>query len=474
MNHDEDDALFRRALDATTPHVDVPSGFAERVSAQAKVVDEVARPKRSSRRVLALSAAAAALLAGTWGYTHRRIEGVLVARDMTTEVHVGNRAVAVLSPGTSGSFAVGGLFANGDTLQLDHGTAFLRVERGAPFSVVTEEGRVDVLGTCFEVTRMEEDMNPVNETRSRWFGAGAVAMGMFVAVYEGSVHVSHGHADAGEGLTLHAGEQAYVDRAGEVRAMDSNARAEQEARAAERAEADAMAQRTLALRDVNSPQSAAVNEAMLTENTRLRAMLEGHAISPETGEFLPNARRGLDEDGNTDLTPEEWTTLAQRGELRFRLPGNESGAVSDSVRTSVGMSEEEAERFNETARGAYRGLTSRVGDAYQAATGRGANGRSLAVMMSEIEDHTAADETAHVRWLLSQERAGTTATPSEPMSEYERMMRELVGFESGLEQQVAAQLGAERAHRAIHESSAHSFGMTGHPRSEEAPQTEAP
>ena len=59
MNHDEDDALFRRALDATTPHVDVPSGFAERVSAQAKVVDEVARPKRSSRRVLALSAAAA-------------------------------------------------------------------------------------------------------------------------------------------------------------------------------------------------------------------------------------------------------------------------------------------------------------------------------------------------------------------------------------------------------------------------------
>ncbi len=472
MKHDEDDALFRRALDASAPDVEVPSGFAERVVAHAKVADEVAHPKRSSRRVLVLSAAAAVLLAGGWGYAHRRVEGVLVARDVTTEVRLGNRAVAVLSPGTSGSFAVGGWLHEGDALRLDHGAAFLRVEPGAPFAVVTEEGRVDVIGTCFEVARMEEDMSDVN--RGRWFGAGAVAMGMLVAVYEGSVHVSRGHADAGEGLTLRAGEQALVDRAGEVHSMDSDARAEEEARAAERAEAEALARRTLALRDVNSPESAAVSEAMRMENARLRAMLERHAISPETGEFLPNARRGLDEDGNTDLTPEEWTTLAERGELRFRLPGNESGAVSDSVRTSVGLSEDEAERLNETARGAYRGLMSRVGDAYQAATGRSADGRSLAVMMSEIEDHTASDEAAHVRWLLSQERAGRTTTPSEPMSEYERMMRELVGFEGDLEHQVAAQVGEERAHRVIYESSAHSFGMTGRPRSEDVPPAEAP
>lgn len=467
MNHD-DDALFRRALDASTPEVDVPSGFAERVSAQAKVADEVARPKRSSRRVMAFSLAAAALLAGTWGYTHRRIEGVLVARDARVEVRLGERAVAVLAPGTSGRFAVGGWLHEGDALQLDHGAAFLRVEPGAPFAVVTEEGRVEVLGTCFEVARMEEDMSDVN--RGRWFGAGAVAMGMLVAVYEGSVHVSRGHADAGEGLTLHAGEQALVDRAGEVRAMDSNAAAEPASRAAARADAQALAQRTLALRDVNSPES----EAMRTENARLRAMLERHAISPETGELLPNARRGLDEAGNTDLTPEEWSVLAERGELRFRLPGNESGAVSDSVRASVGLSEDETERLNEATRGAYRGLMSRVSDAYQAATGRSADGRSLAVMMSEIEDHTASDEAANVRWLLSQERAGRTTTPSEPMSEYERMMRELVEFESDLEQQAAAQVGEDRAHRVIYESSAHSFGMTGRPRSEGVPPTEAP
>ena len=470
MNHDEDDALFRRALDASMPEVEVPSGFAERVIAQTHLPARA----RSRRWIWPLGVAASALLVGSWGYTHRRIEGVLVARDVTTEVRVGNRAIAVLSPGTSGSFAVGGLFGEGDALRLGHGTAFLRVERGAPFSVVTEDGRVDVLGTCLEVSRLEEDMNPVNETRSRWFGAGAVAMGMFVAVYEGSVHVSRGRADAGEGLTLHAGEQALVNRAGEVRAIDSAAHAGDAAGAAARAEADAT-QRARALLDDTSPEGVAAREALRVENERLRAMLTQHAISPETGELLPNARRGLDDDGNTDLTQEEWSTLAQRGELRFRLPGNASGAVSDHVRAEVGLSEEEASRLNETIGAAHRGLSSRVGEIYESATGRSADGRSLAVMMSEIEDHTAEDEAAHVRWMLSQERAEISTTPSDPMSEYERMLRELVGFEGDLEQQTAAQVGAERAHRVIYESSAHAFGMTGHARDDEGPPpTEAP
>jgi hypothetical protein len=222
-------------------------------------------------------------------------------------------------------------------------------------------------------------------------------------------------------------------------------------------------------------QAEALAAAAREENARLRSMLERHAISPETGEFLPNARRGLDEAGNTDLTPEEWSTLADRGELRFRLPGNETGGIGDRVRASAGLSEEEVARLNETMRGGYRGLMSRVGEAYEAATGRAADGRSLAVMMSEIEDHTASDEAAHVRWLLAQERAGRTTTPSNPMSEYEHMLRELVGFESDMEQQAASQVGEERAHRLIYETSAHSFGMTGQPRGDEGtPPTEAP
>jgi hypothetical protein len=96
-------------------------------------------------------------------------------------------------------------------------------------------------------------------------------------------------------------------------------------------------------------------------------------------------------------------------------------------------------------------------------------------MMSEIEDHTAADEAAHVRWMLAQERAGRGTTRSDPMSEYERMMRQLVEFEGDLEQQAATQVGEERAHQVIYESSAHSFGMTGRPRGdEETPRSEAP
>jgi hypothetical protein len=64
--------------------------------------------------------------------------------------------------------------------------------------------------------------------------------------------------------------------------------------------------------------------------------------------------------------------------------------------------------------------------------------------------------------MLAQERAGRRA-PSAPQSEYERMMRELVAFEGSVEQRAAAQLGPERAHTAVHQSSAHGFGRSGHP-----------
>jgi hypothetical protein len=466
MNHDDDDALFRRMLEASAPDVEVPSGFAERVVSLAK---QEPTARRRARWMMPLGLAAGALLAGTWGYTHRRIEGVIAPREELTEVRLGARAVAVLAPGTSGHFAVGGLLGERDVMHLDHGSAFLRVEAGGPFAVVTPEGEVAVLGTCFEVTRMEDEMVQVNAVRGRSFGAGAITMGMLVAVYEGSVHVSRGHADAGEGMTLAAGQQALLDREGEVRALASPATAIRPASGGTHTSEEELrdAQRALG--------AAAAADAAREENARLRALLERHAISPESGEFLPNARRGLDDAGNTDLTPEEWSTLADRGELRFRLPGDESGGMGDHVRTSAGLSEDEATRLDETMRGAYRDLMSRVGEAYRAATGRAPDGCSLAVMMSEIEDHTAADEAAHVRWMLAQERAGRGTTRSDPMSEYERMMRQLVEFEGDLEQQAATQVGEERAHQVIYESSAHSFGMTGRPRGdEETPRSEAP
>jgi hypothetical protein len=329
---------------------------------------------------------------------------------------------------------------------------------------------------------MEEDMSQVNAVRGRWFGGGALAMGMLVAVYEGSVHVSRGHADAGEGLTLSAGQQALLNREGEVRALASSATATTPASAGARPPAEALLDAQRALRAGASTPDVAHTEAMREENARLRAMLERHAISPETGEFLPNARRGLDERGNTDLTPEEWATLADGGELLLRLPFGESGTLDHGEREDLALTDAEAARLGETVRGAYGGMLSRVGEAYRSATGRVYEGQSLSVMMSEIEDHTAADEVARVRWMLAQERAGRTTTPSNPMSEYERMLRELVGFEGGLEQQAASQIGEERAHRLIYENStrpawimAYSFGMTGQPRGAEGtPPTEAP
>lgn len=460
MSQDEDEALFRRALEASAPEVEVPPGFAERVVALAP-----SRARALWRSWAGVGLAAAAVAVGAWGLAHRRVEGALVARDTIEEVRLGDRAVAVLSPGTSGRFEVGGLWGERDVLRLEHGSVFVRVEPGGPFAIVTDEGEATVLGTCLQVTRMEDAMSGGSGARGRWFGAGVVAMGMLVAVYEGSVRVSAGRADDG-GLTLGAGERALVEAGGEVRAIDENGLLAVPASAA--APPPSGPHRRVDLPEGQIPTGSRA-ESLRLENDRLRSMLERHGISVETGERDPEARRGIEDSGNTDLTPEEWGLLADRGELRFRLPAE----VGERARRSGRLSDEEARALGEVMHTEQRALEERIGEVYRAAMGREPEGRSLMVMMTEIEDLTTSEETERVHWMLAQERAGRRA-PGAPQSEYERMMRELVAFEGSVEQQAAAQLGSERAHTVIHESSGHGFGRSGHPPGDAAAPDVAP
>ena len=449
MSQDEDEALFRRALEASAPEVEVPPGFAERVVALAP-----SRARALWRSWAGVGLAAAAVAVGAWGLAHRRVEGALEARDTIEEVRLGDRAVAVLTPGTSGRFEVGGLWGERDVLRLEHGSVFVRVEPGGPFAVVTDEGEAQVLGTCLQVTRMEDAMSGRGGARGRWFGAGVAAMGMLVVVYEGSVRVSAGRADDG-GVTLGAGERALVEAGGEIRAIEEGA-----ALAAPSSFASTSplgSHRGVGLPEGHAPSESGA-ESLRLENERLRSMLERHGISAETGERDPDARRGLENPGNTDLTPEEWGLLADQGELRFRLPAE----VGDRARRSAQLGDEEARALGEVMRTEQHALEARIADVYRAAMGREPEGRSLMVMMTEIEDLTTSEETERVHWMLAQERAGRRA-PSAPQSEYERMMRELVAFEGSVEQRAAAQLGPERAHTAVHQSSAHGFGRSGHP-----------
>src|SRR5688572_21463095 len=109
---DEDRELFERALDASTPSVAPPAGFAEDTAekalsalgaTRASTSAGAPRPGTASRRTgLTLLAVAAALLLATGGayaYAERRVEGVLSSpRDATGPVaaSVGGRATLVV------------------------------------------------------------------------------------------------------------------------------------------------------------------------------------------------------------------------------------------------------------------------------------------------------------------------------------------------------------------------------------------
>lgn len=455
---DPDEALLERALEASAVEPSVPEGFADEVVRRAF---PAARDR--SRRFVGLAAAAAVLVAvggGAAGHANRRVRGELAtaAERGPTEARLGARAVAVIEPGSALRYEVGGLFATEpDVVWLDRGEAFLRVEPGRAFEVRTPAGRVRVTGTCFRVAlgpQQETDMRNGPMVRAGFFGLGAVSAAMVVMVYEGSVAVSQ---DGDEETDVAAGQTVAVDEAGRIRRLDP-------VRDAVSADPGRGGPPTAppVVGAVSSPEARARLEA---EVARLAEILARHGISPDSGE---RARRGIEDDGNTDLTAEEWRTLAERGELRFKLPGQRDHGISDEVADAQGLAPDDRLRLDEIVAGEHEALEGDLRGLYAEASGLDPAGMSLRGMMSEIEDKTPAATAARIRWMLAQERAGLQSAPepTEEMLPYERMMRRLVSFEGRLESALAAEVGPEQAHALIHGEpamNAHAFGTTGRP-----------
>jgi ferric-dicitrate binding protein FerR (iron transport regulator) len=81
--------------------------------------------------------AASALL---YQSTRPASEGDASAEGERREVHIGDRAVAVLEPGAK-------VHWKGNVVEQSQGSVFYRVERGDNFRVHTDAGEVQVLGT---------------------------------------------------------------------------------------------------------------------------------------------------------------------------------------------------------------------------------------------------------------------------------------------------------------------------------------
>jgi hypothetical protein len=186
------------------------------------------------------------------------------------------------------------------------------------------------------------------------------------------------------------------------------------------------------------------------------------APSANTTELLPapsanttdaGAHPGLDLAGNTDLTPEEWRTLGERGELRFRLPARSdtSALVDDTRARALGLRSESIEPANDVLRRGDAQLLLDVRGYYREAAGRDPTPMPFDSMLDDIASRTPSDVVARVNGELARERGGVSpwqATTSE-MTPYERMLRELIAYEVMIERQLAEIVGPANAHALV-------------------------
>ena len=186
-------------------------------------------------------------------------------------------------------------------------------------------------------------------------------------------------------------------------------------RAATAASAQATVEARGAGSDPGRAEGASAPRAELErEVARLRAILAATHLSPEGGGAAATQRRGIDSDGETDLTPDEWRQLAQRGELRFALPG--TGGRDPDARVNhqaheMGLRDHEVLGVREVFRRELERLLGELRGLYREAAGTEPGNLSLDALQSEIRDKTPGDTVAQVDWRLAQERGGLAEAP---------------------------------------------------------------
>lgn len=363
--------------------------------------------------------------------------------DARTEVTIGTRARAVLEPGANVRW-------NGDDVVQTRGDIFYRVEPGSKFVVHTSAADVEVKGTCF-VVKVRGDGKPEaldmqkRDAKAAGIGAALTALA-FVAVYEGKVAVSH----AGERVDLAAGESAHAGADGVKR---SGAVAEGQV---------AFDAKVSASED---PVSKA-NENLLSQVADYRQRLEAIVSQKEsleknlkaTEEKLAAQTDGGGPRGRSDfdLDQDDWTALAKRGAVKYRMPcPDKNGWQFGSERLNkVGLAPQDVPAI----RDAYQKSTERtwaqvrpmciqaLGNAEVVDKVGLASCPTIIYDVAQAIDDEATRE-AHTQ--AAEIRAGLRPMPGpqEKLHPVLRLFLILTDANKGFEKDLAASFGPEEAHR---------------------------
>lgn len=413
-----------------------PAGFVDRMVAATRQ-PPAAAPSARRRRSIGAAIGAAVLAAAALATSVVLLadggspeEGARVVGDRET-IRIGRRGIAVAEPGTEITWTVSATGAA--EVHQTRGDVFYRVERGGPFVVETPYGRVIVRGTCFRV----EVLN-MNVSKQAWVSGAvgaALAATIVIAVYEGRVRVvnARGQADgrAGERIALGAGT------------------------APTRLEANAPA--TVATLEPPPPGSATVQELLWRDQSHRGeiALLRAQLRALENPAGAPQAAAVGHREGKrkiVDLSHEELVELAKDCEIRFDIPGYgiEPRAMPEKQAQAINLSTDDRAIYDRTVRKENDRYMTALRGLYQELVGGDANDSIDAhALMQEILQKSPSADVEAARKRLAEEHAGMVAAPADlaGRSVVERLFRLEISAGSSLEQQLAAELGPDKAHQ---------------------------
>jgi hypothetical protein len=428
------------------PVQEPPADFAERVVTAARGESrKAAKPQRG--RVAAGVLLVGSMAAGVALAVHlqSRASAGDVTADARREVRVGTRAIAVLEAGAHVKW-------HGDDIEQAGGDVFWRVEPGARFTVHTAAADVTVKGTCFRVRvnegdgdMMRRDASPARAMGMVGAAGAVVGAAAFVGVYEGKVAVSH----AGQSVDVAAGQSAAADGRGvRLTGLSPGAAAD-----ATNAEPDPLLAANANLADRVSDYRRRL-EAIEAQKKKLEKQLaEAQAKLGDAGaEGLPPNK--------FDLTQDDWKELAQKGEVRVRVPcdgPNHDFSYSPANLNKLGLAPQDGPAIQAALQRSRARTWATIKPLCSQALA-GANVDKLGehncmTILQAFAGQNGLPEDEVVRQTAEIE-AGLRPTPgpSDDIAPYERALLAEVGEANSIEADLAQQLGPDDAKRVFDSS----------------------
>jgi hypothetical protein len=153
-----------------------------------------------------------------------------------------------------------------------------------------------------------------------------------------------------------------------------------------------------------------------------------------------------------DLSHEELVELAKDCEIRFDIPGYgiEPRAMPEKQAQAINLSTDDRAIYDRTVRKENDRYMTALRGLYQELVGGDANDSIDAhALMQEILQKSPSADVEAARKRLAEEHAGMVAAPADlaGRSVVERLFRLEISAGSSLEQQLAAELGPDKAHQ---------------------------